>query len=115
MHYEANKWLVKVGVLDAVQIEWLDEIRKQLTWTKGARHKINGKKLAESKLEIKARVGRSPDVNDGFVLSFARQVTERNWENSVASGDRAVGGDAFKMPDHGDPYSDMSYESTLYD
>ena len=108
MHYEANRWLMKLGALDSINDEWFDDIRKQLTWTKGTRHKINGKKLAESKLEIKARVGRSPDVNDGFILSFARPVLERLWENTTDRREGLVtGSTVIKMPDHGDPYSDM--------
>src|SRR5690606_38411278 len=68
IYYEANKWLIAGGILDAEQPEWIDDIEKQLCWTKGSRHKKHGKKLCESKLEIKDRVGKSPDVADGFVL-----------------------------------------------
>ncbi|MES2965644.1 MAG: twitch domain-containing radical SAM protein, partial [Bdellovibrionota bacterium] len=42
--------------------EWYDIIEKQLCWTKGGRHKVTQKKLAEPKLDIKTRVGQSPDV-----------------------------------------------------
>ena len=110
MYYEANKWLMAGGILDAKLPEWKGDIEKQLCWTKGTRHKINGKKLAEAKVDIKARVGQSPDIADGFVLAFARHVPERLPENDRHSGgDRhATGGSAYRMPDH-DPYVDAEY------
>ena len=58
-----------------------EAIIKQIGYTKGDRHKITMKKLAESKKEIKARVGESPDLADGLVLRFARQLMGRNPEN----------------------------------
>jgi hypothetical protein len=109
MHYQANEWLMKMGILDSINEEWMDDIRRQLCWTQGTRHKINGKKLAESKIEIKARVGQSPDVNDGFILTFARPVLERLWENGV-DGDLVTGDGAIKMPDHPNVYEDMDFD-----
>lgn len=120
MYYESNKWLMMGGALAALQPEWLDIIQKQLCWTKGARHKVTGKKLCETKLEIKSRVGQSPDVADGFVLCGARPVTERLPENDRFSNDDRfqVGQTPYKMPDHGDPYDDNALEASyrqLYD
>lgn len=109
MYYESNKWLQKEGVIDAENPEWLEIIVKQLCWTKGTRHKVTQKKMCESKLEIKARVGMSPDVADGFVLCGARPVLERLPENDYgqSANDRnQVGTQSFQMPEHASPYDD---------
>lgn len=102
MYYAGRNWLNEGGVLDAREEDWIEVIQKQLCWTKGARHKITGKKLCEAKAEIKIRVGQSPDVADGFVLGFARPMYERLEENETlmtevgefgrrrAPGDRAI-------------------------
>lgn len=108
MYYESNKWLKTEGVIDARDEDWFDDIRDQLCWTKGTRHKKHGKKLAEPKLDIKDRVGRSPDVADGFVLCFARKVTERKWENDQNSENLMVGQQPLTMPSHDDPYENMN-------
>lgn len=112
MYYEANKWLIAGGILDAREEQWKEDIRKQLCWTKGGRHKVNGKKIAEPKADIKARVGQSPDVADGFILAFARHVPERLPENDRYSDpmNRTTGQGAYQMPDHGDPYSIIDAE-----
>jgi len=119
MYYEANKWLMQMGVLDSQVDDWREDIEKQLCWTKGGRHKVNGKKLAEPKLEIKNRVGQSPDVADGFVLTFARPVLERLPENDRYSHpeDRLLTGQtAYTMPDHSDPYEALEADyRDLYD
>lgn len=110
MYYMFDKW-TRTGdvVIDSEDEQWIDAIKKQLCWTKGARHKITGKKLCETKLEIKNRVGQSPDVADVFVLTFARPVIERLPENDFSYGrnDRlVVGTQPYHMPEHPDPYSD---------
>lgn len=118
MYYEFNEWCQKGGILDARDPEWIPIILKQLCWTKGGRHKVTQKKLAEPKLEIKSRVGQSPDVADGAVLLGARVVMERLPENEVGgdSEDRfRVGQTPYKMPDHGDPYADIEANFTVYD
>ena len=108
MYYFQNKALLQGGVLDSKKEEWIDEIRKQLCWTKGTRHKITHKKLAEAKLDIKARVGKSPDVADGAVLCFAHEIIDRLPENEIgADGTLAlVGSQTFKMPEHKIDYGD---------
>jgi hypothetical protein len=64
----------------------------QMGYTKGDRHKITMKKLAESKKEIKARVGESPDFADGMVLRFVRTLLDRMPEHEVPEhGDRFFG------------------------
>jgi hypothetical protein len=104
MYYEAAKWLMDGGVLDCRLPEWRQDIEKQLCWTKGARHKTTGKKLAEAKIEIKNRVGQSPDIADGLILGFARDVPERLPENDrYQTSDRWVGGEAYAMPEYS-PY-----------
>lgn len=117
MYYEANKWLLGGGIIDAAKEEWIEDIKKQLCWAKSKENKVTGKKLAESKTDIKERVGRSPDVADSFVLCGAYKVTERLPENDGVLGemDRMIGGEAFRMPDH--PTGDELYddiESDLY-
>ena len=108
MYYEGNKFLIEGGILDAKDNAWFDEIQQQLCWTKGTRHKVNHKKLAEKKLDIKARVGKSPDVADGFVLLFARPIMERLWENDRhRNEDLRAGEGAIKMVDHGSPYDNL--------
>lgn len=56
---------------------------KQMGYTKGDRHKITMKKLCESKKEIKARVGHSPDLADGFVLRMYRVLLDRLPDNDT--------------------------------
>ena len=121
MYYETNTWLAKLAVLDAEKPEWKDDIRKQLCWTKGGRHKIHAKKLAEPKVEIKQRVGMSPDVADGLILTHARNVTERLPQNvhGYSHEDRLrTGSSSYTMPEHGNPYDDNVMEAEyrrLYD
>lgn len=103
MYYETNKRLLQGGILDVrndddmdpqKRQEWLLAIEKQLPWTKGSRHKVHGKKMAEPKLDIKKRIGSSPDVADGLVLGVAREVHEKiNTE-----GPQTIGSDAYEMP-----------------
>lgn len=118
MYYQTRNWLQAGGALDVwhgldpqTRGEWLEAIRKQLTWTKGARHKVTNKKLAEPKTDIKARVGQSPDVADALILCEARPVTERLPENDRhASQGRLTGDGAWRMPDHDDPYAAIDAE-----
>ena len=99
LYFEARKFFNEgLGVLEVsdkisfagmtiggMQVHNADDMKeaiiKQIGYTKGDRHKITMKKLAESKKEIKARVGESPDLADGLVLRFARQLMDRNPEN----------------------------------
>lgn len=116
MFYETGKALREGEVLDSINPEHIDDIRRQLTWTKGGRHKITGKKIAEPKLDIKKRVGQSPDVADGCVLCSAVKVTERLPEHdmSLSPEERYLTGQgAYKMPEHGDPYRDLYDEQGL--
>lgn len=126
MYYESNKWLQNGGILDVnpamdkeEREKCFEAIRKQLCWTKGGRHKIHAKKIAEAKADIKARVGSSPDVADGFVLCHARPVLERLPENdhTISPDDRFhTGQGAYQMPDHGDVYEALEVDyRTLYD
>ncbi len=83
MYYEAKKWLMQGGTIKYLNDEWRDLIRKQLCWTKGIRNRTTLKKQAEAKIDIKARVGSSPDVADGFVLRFSRIFYDRQPENTT--------------------------------
>ena len=109
MYYHTNKWLQDGGIIDARDPNWLDDIRKQLSWTKGSRHKITGKKLAEPKLDIKLRVGQSPDIADGLILGFARVVPERLSDNMMLDGEaQYIGQTPYVMPEY-NPYADEDY------
>lgn len=113
MYYETNNFLLKGGILDAKNPDWIETIEKQLCWTKGGRHKVNQKKIAEPKAEIKSRVGQSPDVADVLVLPSAIQILERQPENDYGdnSEDRfRVGQTPYKMPDHGVDYETIEAE-----
>lgn len=114
MYYHQNRALLEGGVIDSRKEAWIDDIRKQLCWTKGARHKVTHKKLAESKLDIKARVGKSPDIADGAVLLFAHDIVDRLPENEIGADGQSfsVGSESFKMPDHTPDYGDVD---DLYD
>ena len=103
MYYEAEKWLAQGGVLDCLNPEWRESLRKELCWTKGIRNRTTLKKQAEAKVDIKARVGRSPDMADGFVLRFSRIFYDRLPENVV--GEREVY-EIEELPY--DPYKDFS-------
>ncbi len=83
MYYEAQKWMQRGGALKARNPDWLHDIRKQLCWTKGIRNKTTLKKQAEPKIDIKQRVGMSPDVADGFVLRFSRIFYDRLEHNQT--------------------------------
>lgn len=109
MYYEYQEFLLQGAVLDALDPDWFEHIRKQLCWTKGDRHKITGKKLAEPKKDIKARIKASPDVADALILRGARQIFERLPEHDRFSGDErfTLGASALKMPELPDPYADM--------
>lgn len=115
MYYNSKNALLEGAILDAMEEKDTQDIQKQLSWTKGDRHKISGKKLAEPKKEIRERVGRSPDVADGFVLLFARPVLERRPENNPDSSGHgeSIGEMAFTMPEHSNPYEEDDYD-TLY-
>ncbi len=110
MYYEYNQFLLQGAVLDAVNPEWFEFMRKQLCWTKGDRHKITGKKLAEPKKDIKLRVGASPDVADVLILRGARPILERLPEHDRFAGDErfTLGANPLKMPDLPNPYEDMN-------
>lgn len=115
MYYEANKWLLNGGILDSREEAWLEDIQKQLCWTKGDRHKISLKKLAEAKVKIKERVGQSPDLADGFVLGFARKILERLETNGPYNPEAfRVGQTPYTMPSHGVDYEQEDYRP-LYD
>lgn len=119
MYYLQQKALMEGAILDTKDEAWLEDIRKQLCWTKGTRHKITHQKLAEPKADIKARVGKSPDVADGAVLCFAQEIIDRLPQNEVGATGRpqAVGSEAFKMPNHEVDYGDgeNEYDRSLYD
>lgn len=121
MYHEFNKLLMEGGILECRDPEDLELTKKQLTWAKGTRHKVTMKKMVEPKVEIKDRVGQSPDIADALVLTCAMRVTERLPENlneTDAEGQPLLtGSSAWKMPDHPSPYDDINITEykNLYD
>lgn len=111
MYYEGAKWLREGGVLASRNPEWTNDILRQLCWTKGTRHKINGKKMAEPKADIKTRTDKSPDIADGFILGFARPVQERLPENDIHRDLHApsIGGGAYMMPEYVPNYDEVGF------
>jgi hypothetical protein len=109
MYYEYNDFLRDGGVLDSRDPEWTELMKKQLTWTKGTRHKVNLKKMAQAKKEVKEEYGFSPDIADSLVLQMAIQVTERLPENAGHTDEdqKMIGGSGLSMPDHPLPYDDI--------
>lgn len=75
MYFEAAKWIKRGGSLP-YDAELLKELTTPFYYFK------NGKMIIESKDDIKARLGASPDKADAFVLTFAEpeQLTEANNE-----------------------------------
>lgn len=116
MYYEANTALKDGHVITCKTenpIKDLDDVAKQLCWTKGTQHKTNLKKLAESKKDIRDRMLASPDLADGFVLQFSRKVLDRLEENEMYSNhnvDRNIGDQSFKMPESEPSYEDMDVQ-----
>jgi len=118
MYYQANDWLQKGGALGSKDPEWIPIIEKQLCWTKGGRHKVTQKKTCEPKLDIKTRVGQSPDVADGFVLCGAQPVLERLPEHAMEQDPDHLmtGQQPYHMPSHPEPYDDLEVNyRNLYD
>lgn len=113
MYYKAADALLKGGVLDSKDPDWIEPMMKELCWTKGTRHKTTNKKLAEKKQDIKDRVGKSPDISDGFILLFYMNVIDKLPENELDFDptDRQIGQQAFKM---GDSSADDLYSGETY-
>jgi len=115
MYYKLQDALLKGGVLDSKEKAWEEEAKKQLCWTKGTRHKVTHKKLAESKIDIKARVGKSPDLADGAVLLYAHEIVDRLPDNEMDILEQhtlQTGSRVIKMPDYEVDYGD---DYGLYD
>lgn len=109
MYYKTNRDLMEGGVLDSREEKWIPDIEKQLCWTKGTRHKVTYKKMAESKRDIKDRVGKSPDLADGCVLLFAHEVLDRLPQNELGADGQydQVGSGALKMAEHEVDYDNI--------
>lgn len=113
MYYKLQDALMKGGILDSKDETWEEDTKKQLCWTKGTRHKVTHKKLAESKIDIKARVGKSPDLADGAVLLYAHEIIDRLPGNELGPDEDTMqaGSAVIQMPDHGVDYGE---EDSLY-
>ena len=111
MYYHLQRDLFQGGILDSRDESWIEDIKKQLCWTKGTRHKVTHKKIAEPKMDIKDRVGKSPDIADGAVLLFAHDIIDRLPQNELDEDGMnfTVGGEPFTMPTHNpeDIYGDV--------
>jgi hypothetical protein len=102
MYYKTQKALMEGGIIDSVNPEWFEDIKKQLCWAKGSRHKITNLKMVEPKKDIKDRVGHSPDVADGLVLLEAYEVLDKLPDNETSfdpNGRPTIGGGVLKMPE----------------
>ncbi len=108
MYHHLNRDLMQGGVLDSKDESWIDDIKRQLCWTKGTRHRLTHKKMAEAKVDIKARVGKSPDIADGAVLLFAFDVQDKLPENEMSKDGEnlQIGSEPMKMGEHTVDYGD---------
>ena len=101
MYYHLQKALMSGAALAVRERDWEEEAKKQLCWTKGTRHKVTAQKMAEPKADIKARVGKSPDIADAFVLLYAYDVTEKLPENESNLNEPPEDHDAIiKLPEY---------------
>lgn len=100
MYYETKKWLDNGGIITSRDPAWTADIIKQLTWAKEARHKRTGKKLVQSKDEIKEEYGHSPDLADGCVLGSAYLSVDKRYHD----GDDEANGEGTEMEDIPMPY-----------
>lgn len=115
MYYMAKEHLQQGAVIECEDPAWVPLVRDQFCWTKGTRHRITLKKLAEPKADIRERTGKSPDLPDGFVLRFSRRVTERLLENSMGGDSWAAGTHTIPIVSHSDPYAILNEDvSGLY-
>ena len=117
MYYHLQRDLFEGGILDSRDEAWIEDIKKQLCWTKGTRHKVTHKKIAEPKMDIKDRVGKSPDIADGAVLLFAHDIIDRLPQNEVGADGMAfsVGEESFTMPTPNPEDVYGEYDDSLYD
>ena len=115
MYYQQQKALLEGGVLDSREEVWVEDIKRQLCWTKGTRHRVTHKKMAEPKIDIKARVGKSPDVADGAVLCFAYDIIDKLPQNEIGEDGQfsQLGSGAMTMGNHPDNY--YGSDDGLYD
>lgn len=114
MYHHGQKFLMNGGIIDSRESQWLDDIQKQLCWTKGTYHKITHQKMCESKLDLKARVGRSPDLSDGWVLLFAYDVIDKLPQHELGyEDDGYIGQSAMKFEPYMPNYDQDNYD--LYD
>jgi len=113
MYYHFQKAMIHGGVLDAKDESWIEDTSKQLCWTKGTRHKTTYKKLCESKLDIKERVGSSPDLADGAVLLYAHEVVDRLPENELGEDGEfnVLGSQPLVMKSHSVDYDGDSHDN----
>ena len=81
MYYEAAKAMPE-QVLRSLHPERNEEIATQLSMAKGTRSNVTLKKLVESKDDIKERLGKSPDLGDGYVLKYSHKILDRRPENT---------------------------------
>lgn len=123
MHGEMILEVADDIILEDKSMSTKDKVIKQLGYTKGDRHKISLKKLCESKKDIKTRTGESPDLADGYILKYFRNVTDRQPENEVQSAqgyggvmkrENGNGGGAIILPAGQPDYSMDAYREVKY-
>lgn len=71
MYFKTRDWLINGGIIDSRDKSLLKEIQRELCTPKEVKHPQSGRKLIESKDDIRERIRKSPDKADGLVISFA--------------------------------------------
>ena len=104
MYYNAKEWLeagcVQVADTPEAKVkQWLENTQRQFCWSKKKYEKVSGRKMVEAKDDIRDRVGSSPDIVDGFVVTFGIPMPEKR------SAINQIGSSPLIMPQTGyDPY-----------
>ena len=91
MYDEAREWFEQPG---GVQVPDRDDFQADVTapmWGPGATRERNNALVIEDKEKIKERLGRSPDLNDAFILTFAVPFAGTMMSNNVSRPKRKTG------------------------
>lgn len=91
MYDEAREWFEQPG---GVQVPDRDDLHADLTaavWGPGATRQRNNALVIEEKEKIKERIGRSPDLSDSFILTFAVPFAGTMQSNNVPRTKRRTG------------------------
>ena len=101
-----ERWMRKGGMIKCMTPGWEDIVQDEFTWTKYVLKSESGKKLAQTKAQIREEnQGKSPDTLDAFALTFARPALEKLYDPDEAAGSSPIilGGDGKPY----DPYKGL--------